>query len=50
MRDVDWLALPGLLRTGEAFYKAAGKRPRASEVLEKGKRLAGDRLRDREPW
>ena len=48
--DIPWLILPGLLRTGEAFYKAAGKRPRADDFPKAGKKLAGQRLKDREPW
>ena len=48
--DIPWLVLPGLLRTGEAFYKAAGKRPRADDFPKAGKKLAGQRLKDREPW
>ena len=49
--DISWLVLPGLLRTGDAFYKAAGKRPPAQTGPKAKKRLlAGERLRDREPW
>ena len=50
LRDPPWLVLSGLLRTGEAFYSAAKKRAQPSAPSETRKRLAGDRLRDREPW
>ena len=48
--DLPWRVLPDLLRTGEAFYAASKKRPRPAAEPVKGRRLAGDRLKDREPW
>ena len=48
--DIKWLVLPGLLRTGEAFYGATTKRRQPVAAPSSGKRLAGERLRDREPW
>ena len=50
VQDLPWRVLPGLLRAGEAFYAASKKRPRPAAEPVKGRRLAGDRLRDREPW
>ena len=50
LSDIPWLALPGLLRTGGAFYDAAGARRADAPPSGQRKRLAGDRLRDREPW
>jgi len=48
---LPWLVLPGLLEAGAAFH-AASSRPPASgpDSAAKRPRLAGDRLRDREPW
>ena len=48
--NMAWLVLPGLLEAGGAFYKAAGKRSYAGAPPKDGKRLAGHRLKDREPW
>ena len=50
MGDVSWLVLPGLLRTGEALYKAAAVQRAGAEASESRGRLAGDRLEDCEPW
>ena len=50
VQDLPWRVLPGLLRAGEAFYAASKKRPRPAAEPVRGRRLAGDRLKDREPW
>ena len=51
LSEVPWLVLPGLLRMGGAFYEAAGVRQEHARPSGQKKRtLAGERLKDREPW
>ena len=50
LSDIKWLALPGLLKAGEEFYKSHRKRPPQTQEERPAKALAGGRLRDREPW
>ena len=50
LASVKWMVLPALLEAGGAFYKSLGKRPLVEPGGKPAKALAGQRLRDREPW
>ena len=51
LEDLPWLVLPGLLKAGAAFYEACAELPSpVPSSSAKKPKLAGERLRDREPW
>ena len=50
LASVKWMVLPALLEAVGAFYKSLGKRQLVAPDGKPAKALAGQRLRDREPW
>ena len=52
IKSIPWLVLPELLAAGQGFHDARHKRVHPGPLPDHAARprLAGDRLRDREPW
>ncbi len=50
LEHIPWLVLPAILKAGEAFYTCRKALPTPPETSTKRPKLAGGRLKDREPW